>query len=90
MQKILLTERWRGFAAGQRIKMQVVTIGTTANDEEITYPVGTAARIEKVVDFGSHQGIGVHVIVGKNGREICNSFDDLDVSRLGGLPFLPT
>ena len=87
MQKLLPTETWHGFAAGQHIVMLIETKGATADDEETVYPAGACAKIESVVNFGSYQGNGVHIIIGEGDRTICNSFDDRDVQELGRVPF---
>jgi hypothetical protein len=78
---------WQGFTAGQRVIMLVETRGATADDDEVTYSAGTCATIAAVVDFGKFQGKGVDVIIGEGDRTICNSFDDRDVEKLGGVPF---
>lgn len=78
---------WRGFAAGERVVMVIETKGATADDEEISYPAGTQAIIDALANFGEFQGNGVHVVVGRGPRAICNSFDDRDVEVLGRVPF---
>jgi hypothetical protein len=86
MQVIYPTGKWHGFAAGQSIVMLIQTMGATANDEEFAHPVGSLAKVEAVVNLG-RQGNGVHVTVGEGDYAICNTFDDLDVLKLGRLPF---
>ena len=78
---------WRGFVAGQRIMMLIETRGDTSNDDEVTYPIGSIGTIDATVDFGAFQGNGAHVIIGEGDRAICNSFDELDLEELGGVPF---
>jgi hypothetical protein len=87
MQVIYPTGRWHGFAAGQHVEMLIETRGATADDEEVTYPAGTRAKIEAVVNLGKRQGNGVHITIGDGDRAICNTFDDGDVSKLGRVPF---
>ena len=67
--------------------MLIETKGATADDEEVTYPAGTQAKIDALADFGEFQGNGVDIIVGRGHRTICNSFDDRDVEILGRVPF---
>ena len=80
-------QSWHGFVAGQLVRMLVDTRGATADDEEITHPSGTLARVSTLADFGAFQGLGVDVIIGEGDRAICNSFDDRDVEALGSVPF---
>jgi hypothetical protein len=79
---------WHGFSAGQRVVMIIETKGATADDEEVVYPPGARAIIDALADFGKYQGKGVDVTIGEGDRTICNSFDDRDVEKLGGVPFL--
>jgi hypothetical protein len=67
--------------------MLVETRGATADDEDITHPLGTLATISRLANFGDFQGEGVDVVIGDGDRAICNSFDDRDVEALGGVPF---
>jgi hypothetical protein len=80
-------QTWRGFAAGERVVMLIETKGATDEDEEVAYPAGTEAIIDALADFGEFQGNGVHIVVGRGRRTICNSFDDRDVEVLGRMPF---
>jgi hypothetical protein len=68
--------------------MIIETKGATADDEEVVYPPGARAIIDALADFGKYQGKGVDVTIGEGDRTICNSFDDRDVEKLGGVPFL--
>lgn len=88
MQVIYPIGSWHGFVAGQHVKMLIETKGATADDEEVTYPPGTRAKIEAVANFGERQGAGVHMTVGDGDRAICNTFDDMDVAKLGRVPFV--
>lgn len=67
--------------------MLIETRGTTVDDSEITHSIGTYGTIDAVVYFGSHQGYGVHVTIGEGDQSISNSFDDLDVTAMGRVPF---
>ena len=81
---------WRGFIAGQRVRMLIETRGATAGDDEIRHPSGTLATISRLANFGELQGEGVDLVIGEGNRAICNSFDDRDVEELGKIPFTYT
>ena len=80
-------QTWRGFIAGQRVRMLIETRGATVDDEDISHPPATLATISRVADFGEFQGDGVDLVIGEGNRTICNSFDDRDVEELGRIPF---
>ncbi len=83
-------QSWRGFVAGERVRMRIETRGATASDEDIRHPFGTPAMISGLANFGKFQGEGVDLIIGEGSRAICNSFDDRDVEKLGKIPFTHT
>jgi hypothetical protein len=80
-------QTWRGFIAGQRVRMLIDTRGASADEDEIVHPSGTLATISRLADFGEFQGEGVDLVIGEGSRAICNSFDDRDVEELGNFPF---
>jgi len=88
MQIVYPTGTWHGFSSGQLVAMEIETRGATANDEEVTHPIGTHAKIEAVVYLGNYQGYGVHITIGEGDSTICNTFDDRDILELGRVPFV--
>lgn len=72
---------YAGFSVDQRVYLRKTTQGSTFvevggddREDEITYPAGSPALIDRIEDFGGSQGIAFTVQIG----EITNVFDQGD------------
>jgi hypothetical protein len=48
-------QTWRGFIAGQRVRMLIDTRGASADEDEIVHPSGTLATISRLADRPSYR-----------------------------------